>query len=240
MNAGFLKGRFKRDRIDDVVGVFREALQALGRVPGFRGGQLWVDRDSGECIGLGLYDSERAWREAEPVVAEATSRLQPDLEGAQPERHLYELAASSALEARAIVERGIEAFNRGDLEKLARDLAPNVELVAPGRTRYRGPQAVKEHHQSLRNGIPDAQLRANNMIAFGNTVMVEGELSGTHAGTLTTPVGDVPATGKKVRASFAQVSTIERGLVSQVHLYFDRMSLMAQLGLSPTMTARST
>lgn len=235
MNAGVLGGKFKRDRIDDVVGVFRETLQALGRVPGFKGGQLWVDRNSGECIGLGLYDNEKSYREAEPVVAEATSRLQSDLEGPPPERHFYELAASSALEARATVEKGIEAFNRGDLEQLARNLAPNVDFVAPGGERYQGPQAVKEHYQSLRNGFPDAQITASNMIAFGNTVVVEAELSGTHAGTLTTPMGDIPATGNKVRQSFVQVSTIDRGLVSQVHVHADRLSMMTQLGLSPTM-----
>jgi predicted ester cyclase len=64
-------------------------------------------------------------------------------------------------------------------------------------------------------------------------VTVEGVFSGTHNGTLKSPMGDIPATGRKVKGEFIQVFEIDRGLVKRDNLIYDQVQLMTQLGLAP-------
>jgi len=64
-------------------------------------------------------------------------------------------------------------------------------------------------------------------------VIVEGVFTGTHDGTLKTPMGDVPATGRKVKGDFIQIFEVDRGLVRRNHLMFDQVQLMTQLGMAP-------
>jgi len=64
-------------------------------------------------------------------------------------------------------------------------------------------------------------------------VVVEGVFSGTNNGTLKTPMGDVPATGRKVSGEFIQIFEIDRGLVKRNHLMYDQVDLMTQLGMAP-------
>ena len=80
--------------------------------------------------------------------------------------------------------------------------------------------------------------------AQGHTVIVEGVFTGTHDGTLKTPMGDVPATGRKVKGDFVQIFEVDRGLVKRNSLIYDQVQLMTQLGMAPAapseQQARST
>jgi predicted ester cyclase len=148
-------------------------------------------------------------------------------------REVYEVAASTQLESRAVAERGLKAFNAHDMEAMARDSAPDIEATAPGDIKLKGPQAVKEYNQNFVTAFPDARVEAKNIFTQGNTVIVEGVFTGTHDGTLKTPMGDVPATGRKVRGEYIQILEIDRGLVKRDNLLYDQVQLMTQLGMAP-------
>ena len=157
-------------------------------------------------------------------------------------RELYEVAAGTQAEARAVVERGMKAFNAHDMEALARDSAPDIESTAPGDVKLKGPQAVKEYNQNFVKAFPDARIEAKNLFTAGNTVIIEGIFTGTHDGTLKTPMGDIPATHRKVKGEFVQILEVDRGLVKRDNLIYDQAQLMTQLGLAqaaPSQTAKS-
>ncbi len=243
MNAGVVSGRLKADKLDEGVEAFRtEAIPALTRIPGFVDVQLWVNRESGEFVGLGVYENEQTQAAAERVFAESAPELAARMEGGPPTRELYGLVASAAMEAQAIVERSIAAIGGGDREQPARDLAPEVRLSyrRPGGAEHSGPQAVKEHYQEWRGAFPDLRLQVSRIVATGGTVVVEGEFSGTHTGTLGTPAGAVTATGHRVSGGFVQVFTVDRGMVSEIHTYADYASVLMQLGLAPSQIRTST
>jgi hypothetical protein len=46
-------------------------------------------------------------------------------------------------------------------------------------------------------------------------------------------MGDVPATGRKVKGEFVQIFEVDRGLVKRNSLLYDQVQLMTQLGLAP-------
>jgi len=70
-------------------------------------------------------------------------------------------------------------------------------------------------------------------VIAGDTAVTEATYSGTHTGTLRTPNGDIPATGKQVQGRQVAVQRVRDGLVWSEHLYFDQLEMLSSLGLAP-------
>jgi predicted ester cyclase len=236
MNAGVIKSTFKKTDLDKAIKEYKEAaLPAIAQHKGARSAFLLVNRDTGETISIGLYDDEAAAKSFAPKadkVAESLKKYMSDAKDVK--RELYEIAASTQIEAKAVVERGLKAFNAHDMEALARDAAPDIEATAPGDIKLKGPQAVKEYNTNFVRAFPDARIEAAKIHAQGATVIVEGVFTGTHDGVLKTPMGDVPATGRKVRGEFIQIFDVDRGLIKRNNLIYDQVQLMTQLGMAPS------
>jgi predicted ester cyclase len=71
-------------------------------------------------------------------------------------------------------------------------------------------------------------------VIAGDTAVTEATYSGTHTGTLPTPNGDVPATGKRVQGRQVAVQRVKDGQISSEQLYFDQMEFLGALGLVPS------
>jgi predicted ester cyclase len=234
MNAGVIKSKFKKTDLDKAIREFKEAaLPAIAQHKGARSAFLLVNRDSGEAISIGMYEDEASAKAFQPKAEKIADQLKKYMTGTEVKREVYEVAASTQIESRAVAERGLKAFNAHDMEALARDSAPDIEATAPGDIKLKGPQAVKEYNQNFVTAFPDARVEAKNIFTAGNTVIVEGVFTGTHGGTLKTPMGDVPATGRKVRGEYIQILEVDRGLVKRDNLLYDQVQLMTQLGMAP-------
>jgi len=241
MHAGVIRSTFKKSDLNQAVKEFKEtALPALAAHEGNRSGMLLVDRDSGETVSIAIYEDEASAKAFGPKAAKLLESFKKYRSGAnEPKRELFEIATSTQQEAKAVVERGLKAFNAHDLEAVARDSAPDIELTAPGGIKLQGVQAAKEYNQIWLKAFPDARIENKKIIAQGNTVVVEGAFSGTHAGPLKTPMGEVPPTGRKLKGEFIQVFEIDRGLVKRNCLMYDQVEVMTQLGMAPA-GAKST
>ena len=235
MNAGVVKIRYKKPDLDKAVKEYKETvLPAVATHQGARSAQLLINRETGDAISVALYETPEAAKSFGPKAEKLIESMSKYFAGEKPKRELYEIATSTQLEARAVVERGIKAFNAHDMEALARDAAPDIEATAPGDIKLKGPQAVKEFNQGWVTAFPDARVEVKNLFVQGNHVIVEGTFSGTHNGPLKTPMGDLPATGRKTKGDFIQIFDVDRGLVKRDHLMFDQVQLMTQLGLTPS------
>ena len=234
MNAGVIKSKFRKADLEKAIKEYKEAaLPAIAQHKGARSAFLLVNRETGEAISVGLYEDEAAAKSFAPKAEKVAESLKKFMEGDDPKRELFEVAASTQIEAKAVVERGLKAFNAHDMEALARDAAPDVEASAPGDIKLKGPQAVKEYNTNFVTAFPDARIEAVKIHGQGPTVIVEGIFTGTHDGTLKTPMGDVPATGRKVRGEFIQIFDVDRGLIKRNNLMYDQVQLMTQLGMAP-------
>ncbi len=83
------------------------------------------------------------------------------------------------------------------------------------------------------SAFPDMKVSEDYQVVAGDTAVTESTYSGTHTGTLRTPNGDIPATGKRVQGRQVSVQRIKDGKVWSEHLYFDQMEFLAALGLAP-------
>ena len=243
MNAGVIKIKFKKTDLEKAIKEYKEAaLPAISQHKGARSAFLLVNRDTGDAISVAIYDDEASAKSFAPKAEKVAESLKKYMSETDVKRDVYEIAASTQIEARAVVERGMKAFNAHDLEALSRDAAPDIESTAPGDVKLKGPQAVKEYNSNFVKAFPDARIEATKIHSQGGTVVVEGVFTGTHDGTMKTPMGDIPATGRKVRGEFIQIFEGDRGLVKRNSLMFDQVQLMTPLGVAsgaPNQAARS-
>jgi predicted ester cyclase len=234
MNAAVVRTKFKKTDLEKAVKDYKETvLPAISQHQGARSAFLLVNRETGDGISIAMYEDEASAKSFGPKAEKLIDNLKKYMSGETPKRELYEVATGTQQEAKTVVERGLKAFNAHDMEALARDSSPDIEATAPGDIKLKGPQAVKEYNQNFVNAFPDARIEAKNIFTQGNHVTVEGVFSGTHNGTLKSPMGDIPATGRKVKGEFIQVFEVDRGLVRRDNLIYDQVQLMTQLGLAP-------
>ena len=130
--------------------------------------------------------------------------------------------------------RGLyEAFNTRDFDNLADYLTPDakITIVGSGDT-YDGAEGARSYNVMWADGFPDGQITIDNVIAAGDYVVVEFTGRGTQTGTLATPAGSIPATGRAVTLKLCDVLEIRDGKVSRQRTYFDGASLLSQLGVT--------
>jgi predicted ester cyclase len=126
------------------------------------------------------------------------------------------------------IERHLAAFNAKDAD--AESFSANAEVVAPG-ARLRGREQVLDWLGVYWEAFPDAHNEIDRSIESGSVTAAEGRLMGTHTGTLRTPQGDVPPTGRSVELPWMSMYEVDGEELVSEHLYFDANEFMTQLGL---------
>jgi predicted ester cyclase len=82
--------------------------------------------------------------------------------------------------------------------------------------------------------FPDISHPIDRIVPAGDTVTVELHAVGTHTGPLISAAGEVPATRRDISLRVANLLTVnDAGRVTSVHVYFDQMEMLGQLGLLP-------
>ena len=131
-------------------------------------------------------------------------------------------------------DRHVQAFNSKDLQEFVDNESPDIEFVIPGGITLRGRDQVKEYMKLFWSAFPDMKISESSQVIAGDTAVTESTYSGTHTGTLRTPNGDIPATGKRVQGRQVAVQRVKDGQVWSEHLYFDQMEFLGALGLIPS------
>jgi predicted ester cyclase len=130
-----------------------------------------------------------------------------------------------------------EAFRRNDandIDGFVSMQTADCEWLTPDGPLH-GRDAVREYVGHFRRAFPEGRHTIERSVESGHSIAVEGRWSGTHSGTLETPQGDVPPTGRTIEMTFALFVTGDpaAGEASRVALYMDQMAMAAQLGLIP-------
>jgi steroid delta-isomerase-like uncharacterized protein len=131
-------------------------------------------------------------------------------------------------------DRHVQAFNEKNLEELVENESADIEFVIPGGITLRGRDQVREYMKLFWSAFPDMKVSEDYQVIAGDTAVTESVYSGTHTGTLRTPDGDIPATGRRVQGRQVTVQRVKEGQVWLEHLYFDQMEFLGALGLIPS------
>lgn len=133
----------------------------------------------------------------------------------------------------AVARQTYEAWNERDFEKFADVLADGVLIVAGSGDRFEGREGALRFAEMWANGFPDGRVTIDTVVDGGDQVVLEFTGRGTHTGTLATPMGEFPATGRAIQLQLCDVWSFEDGSARTVKTYFDAASLLGQLGLMP-------
>jgi predicted ester cyclase len=132
--------------------------------------------------------------------------------------------------------RFIKAFNAHDEDAMRVLTHPNARFTAPGNVHLRGVEATGYAIKWLQ-ACPDGRLTVKNQLVSGEWVVGEVIFEGTHQGPMDSPVGVIPATGKRLAVNAVMITRYESGLALDTRISFDQVDLLVQLGAMPTLAA---
>jgi predicted ester cyclase len=133
----------------------------------------------------------------------------------------------------AFMSHYFEAVDSKKPERLADVDAPDVVMVTPGGT-FKGLEGHQQLTAFFAAAFPNFKHTVSHCIQQGDEISCEGSFAGDHTGPLRMPTGQtVPATQRHVEFPWLGMATIKNGKMASVHVYFDTMVMMTQLGLVP-------
>lgn len=133
---------------------------------------------------------------------------------------------------KALATLALELTDRHDWAGREALLTPDCDFRTPAGV-ARGRAATTAYSQPFMTAFPDGRHLIDLITAGDDVAVVEGSWVATHTGPLSTPGGDVPATGTEITLPFVLVAQVEGELIASLHVYFDQLSFLAQLGLVP-------
>lgn len=136
-------------------------------------------------------------------------------------------------DARNLLERMWQLTDSGHVRDAAELMAPGCRFVAPGAD-LEGPEQFAAFYATYERAFPNGQHSMVRAVEFEDAIAAEGIWTGTHTGPLVSPEGDIQPTGRSVSLPFHVVLRTTEGRAVSIHNYFDRVDLMAQLGLVPS------
>jgi predicted ester cyclase len=134
--------------------------------------------------------------------------------------------------AEDLAERDIRAFNDQDLEAKVAISSPDLEFVVPGATLH-GLEEAGVFARAMWEAFPDGWITTVQRASEGSWVAVEATFSGTHDGTLHSPSGDIPATGRRVQLQCVVIYEVASERIVNKRFYFDRLELLTQIKAVP-------
>jgi ketosteroid isomerase-like protein len=127
-----------------------------------------------------------------------------------------------------VVKRGVDAYNRGDVEALLEVLDPEVEwhpgvLIAfEGRARvYRGHEGVREMMGDVFDAWKEVTTELSEFRDLGDRIVAIGRLRIRGRGS-----------GADLESPFGSVTEISNGKAIRVLTFFDHKEALAAAGLS--------
>ena len=143
-------------------------------------------------------------------------------------------------DARQVAARFVEAFNAHDEGRIRELNCEGAVFEAPGDVHIEGREPTTQYAMAWLRAFPDAQLTIKNELVDGDWVTQEFTFEGMHEDTLSSPMGDIPATHRRLIGRGVQVFRVEGDTVADTHLYFDQVEVMTQLGLMPEPATTAT
>src|ERR1700737_879633 len=129
MNAAVVRLKYKKTDLDKAAKEYKEqVLPAIATHQGGRSAFLLINRETGDGISVAMYENEASAKSFAPKAEKLIDSMKKyTAAGENPKRELYEVAAGTQAEAKAVAERAIKAFNARAREARARRGATNTE-----------------------------------------------------------------------------------------------------------------
>jgi steroid delta-isomerase-like uncharacterized protein len=132
-----------------------------------------------------------------------------------------------------LLDRYVECYKQGDLDGIMDLYAEDCSQWMPDGV-YKGRESIRERLARELAAFSDLDWGVASFVNDGGAFADEWWFVGTHTGPLTMPDGsELSATGKRVEMHGMEVVKVRDGKIIVDNLYYDNLSIAAQLGLIP-------
>lgn len=139
------------------------------------------------------------------------------------------------MDVKEIVKRFYDNWNKKDKEAYLSDCSGSLEITAPGGLLLHGLSGAEMYWEGWCGAFPDNQQIMPTIVGVGDQAAAEGVFEGTHTGTLHGPDGtEIPPTDRHISGKFSEFFVVRDDKIVSIHLYYDQLDLLTQLGLMPT------
>ena len=119
-----------------------------------------------------------------------------------------------------------EVWDKGNLAAIDDFVAPEYVLHdEPTHSLIRGPEGIRQLISSVRSGLPDINVTAEDILADGDKVAYRWSARSTHRGELM----GIPPTGKQVTMTGTDIYRIQDGKIVEAWSSRDALGLLQQL-----------
>ena len=140
------------------------------------------------------------------------------------------------MEIPEVVTGYVDAFARADADACAAAFAPEGSYSDPGTAGPLSGQAIRDHFAAFFRGFPDATCETVSLDAItGHLSAWRWILRGTNTGSYR----GLPVTGQPMTLPGCEFIEVRNDKLHRVDGYFDRLSMLVQLGLAPAPAAPS-
>ncbi len=130
-----------------------------------------------------------------------------------------------------LVQGWLTAFGASDWDTVESSLASDHVYEEFGtQRRIEGSGSIVDVMRAWKVAMPDVKGNVRNVVASGDSVVMELTWEGTHTGTLVTADGEIPASGKKQVTPGAMSVEVVNGKMQSSRNYFDLMTFLQQIG----------
>jgi steroid delta-isomerase-like uncharacterized protein len=135
-------------------------------------------------------------------------------------------------QARNVLDKLTAAVEAHSVDTAMGLYADNGVVTTPDAGEVRGREQIGDYWRQFIDGFPDVKYVPISRLEAGNKAVDEGWFEGTNTKPMKTPSGQtLPATGKHVKVRSCDVATVEKGKITEHHMYFDQKEFLSQLGL---------
>lgn len=139
-------------------------------------------------------------------------------------------------ETRRVIERSLEAWNAHDKAGWTGDISDTCDLSGPGGLSGKGRELRDLFYSMWQEAFPDNRITPVAMLEDGENGVMEAVFEGTHTGALKVPGARSHPRTNESRPTSQSSRRSEGGRFQSLHLYFDQVELLTQLGVMPAPT----
>ncbi len=134
-----------------------------------------------------------------------------------------------------IVDAITDAFNDRDWDRLTELNEESVVTSGPDFSEpVKGRASLRRFFEALVAAYPDLRRKKVRTFGWDDWVCSEFLYSGTNTGPFQAPGGEtVPPTNRRARVPICHIYRFKGAQVTEDRAYYDRLGVMAQLGLMP-------
>ena len=135
--------------------------------------------------------------------------------------------------AQVLLDKVLEMWNKPNLALIPElYTADAVATTSSMPTPFVGHEGIRKWIESTRAMIPDLVMAFPEILAQRDKIVTVWTMTGTQTGPMVTPMGTMPATGKKVSISGMSIDYLKDGKFVKETVVYNVLEMMMQMGFT--------